>query len=137
LRLLTSGERFTVGLGRDDGALLAWRLLASLAGALAPGEVVELALRGDGGGIELHAELPLALAGEDDLFAAGARSEASAVTAGMFGAGFTLRLARAEAEAAGGSLTVRGETLVLSLPGLTDGAPDHSAGEDGGASAAA
>jgi signal transduction histidine kinase len=137
LRLLTSGERFTVALGRDDGALLAWRLLASLAGSLAPGEVVELALRGDEGGIELETELPLALAGESDLFAAGVRSEATAVTAGMFGAGFTLRLARAEAEAAGGSLILRGETLVLSLPGLTGGAPDHSAGEDGGASAAA
>jgi hypothetical protein len=137
LRLLTSGERFTVARGRDDGALLAWRLLASLAGSLAPGEVVELTLRGDQGGIELETELPLALAGESDLFAAGVRSEATAVTAGMFGAGFTLRLARAEAEAAGGSLILRGETLVLSLPGLTGGAPDHSAGEDGGASAAA
>ncbi len=69
--------------------------------------------------------------------AAGARTEVSAVTAGMFGAGFTLRLARAEAEAAGGSLALRGETLVLSLPGLTGATPDHSHGANDGASAAA
>jgi signal transduction histidine kinase len=137
LRLLTSGEAFSVGLGQEDGALLAWRLLASLAGSLAAGEVVELALRGDERGIELETELPIALAGEENLFAAGARSEGAAVTAGMFGTGFTLRLARAEAEAAGGSLAVRGESLVLSLPGLTGAAPDHSQGDNGGASATA
>lgn len=136
LRLLTSGEPFTIGLGEADGALLAWRLLASLAGALGAGEVVELSLRGDGRGIELESELPVALAGEEDLFAATSRGEAAVVTAGMFGTGFTLRLARAEAEAAGGSLVLRGETLVLSLPGLTHVAPDHSQGDDGAASAA-
>jgi signal transduction histidine kinase len=137
LRLLTSGEVFTIGLGQEDGALLAWRLLASLAGSLAAGEVVELALRGDARGIELETELPVSLAGEENLFAAGTRSEGAAVTAGMFGAGFTLRLARAEAEAAGGSLTLRGESLLLALPSLTGAAPDHSQGEEGGASAAA
>jgi signal transduction histidine kinase len=136
LRLLTSGEAFAVTLGEIDGALLAWRLLASLAGSLAPGEVVELALRGHPQGIELEAELPGSLAGEADVFAAPSRSETPAVTAGMFGTGFTLRLARAEAEAAGGSLAVRGETLVLALPHLTDATPDHSEGEDGGVAAA-
>jgi signal transduction histidine kinase len=137
LRLLTSGEMFSVGLGQEDGAVLAWRLLASLAGSLAAGEVVELTLRGDERGIELETELPVALAGEENLFAAGTRSEGAAVTAGMFGTGFTLRLARAEAVAAGGSLTLRGETLVLSLPSLTGAASDHSHGESGGASATA
>jgi signal transduction histidine kinase len=136
LRLLTSGELFSVGLGEADGALLAWRLLASLAGALGAGEVVELSLRGDERGIELESELPVSLSGEEDLFAAAARSEAAVITAGMFGTGFTLRLARAEAEAAGGSLVLRGETLVLSLPGLTHAAPDHSQGEGGTTSAA-
>ena len=96
LRLLTSGERFTVALGRDDSALLAWRLLAVLAGALSPGEVVELALRGSGDAIELEAELPISLAGEEDIFATAPRGEVPSVTAGMFGTGFTLRLARAE-----------------------------------------
>jgi hypothetical protein len=137
LRLLTSGEAFAVALGEQDSALLAWRLLASLAGSLAPGEVIELSLRAGGDGIELKAELPQALAGEEDLFAAAARSESSALTAGMFGTGFTLRLARAEAEAAGGSLAHRGETLLLWLPGLTGTAPAHSHDRDGGPAAAA
>ena len=138
LRLLTSGERFMVALGRDDSALLAWRLLAVLAGALSPGEVVELALRGSGDAIELEAELPISLAGEEDIFATAPRGEVPSVTAGMFGTGFTLRLARAEAQAAGGFLELREERLVLSLPGLTGAVPGHSQGnEDGGTSAAA
>jgi hypothetical protein len=137
LRLLTSGDRFTVRLGEDDGALLAWRLLASLAGALAPGEVIELALRGGGNGIELEAELPAVLAGEEDLFSGSPQSQAPAISAGMFGSGFTFRLARAEAEAAGGELAVRSDKLFLSLPYLTGAAPGHSHGKDDGASAAA
>lgn len=136
LRLLTSGEPFVIGLGQEDGALLAWRLLASLAGSLAPGEVVELALRGGDHGIELETELPAALGSADDLFATAPLNEAPALTAGMFGTGFTLRLARAEAEAAGGSLERRGETLALSLPGLTPVAPDHSQIGEGGTSVA-
>jgi K+-sensing histidine kinase KdpD len=136
LRLVTSGDAFAVTLGEADCALVAWRLLASLAGSLAPGEIVELGLRGHPEGIELEAELPGSLAAEDDLFATPLRNESAAVSAGMFGTGFTLRLARAEAEAAGGSLVLRGESLVLSLPHLTGEAPDHSEGEDGGAAAA-
>ncbi len=137
LRLLTGGESFAVTLGEGDSALLAWRLLASLAGSLAPGETIELSLRGDRDGIEFEAELPASLAAEEELFATAAKGDAPAVTAGMFGTGFTLRLARAEAEAAGGSLVVRGETLALMLPHLTDAAPDHSQGEEGGRPAAA
>jgi K+-sensing histidine kinase KdpD len=137
LRLLTSGEDFTVRLGEPDGALLTWRVLATLAGALAPGEVVELSLRGGHAEVALAAELPVSLVGEEDLFATAGRSEAPAVTAGMFGTGFTLRLARAEAEAAGGALAVHGETLTLSLPALTGATADHSHGGEGGPSAAA
>jgi hypothetical protein len=55
----------------------------------------------------------------------------------MFGTGFTLRLGRAEAEAAGGSLVLQGKALVLALPHLTGAAPDHSQGEDGSRPAAA
>jgi signal transduction histidine kinase len=136
LRLLTSGDHFVVGLGETDCAILAWRLLATLAGSLAPGEIVELSLRGGEDGVEMEAELPISLAGEEDLFATAARNEAPAVTAGMFGTGFTLRLARAEARAAGGSLAREGERLILSLPALTGAARDHSQGGEGGASVA-
>lgn len=135
LRLLTSGESFEVTLGEADSALLVWRVLASLAGALAPGETVELSLRGQAEGVALEAALPASLAAEDDVFLTPVRSEAAAVTAGMFGTGFALRLARAEAEAAGGSLDVRGETLILVLPPLTGAASDHSQKGPGGASA--
>jgi signal transduction histidine kinase len=137
LQLETSGEAFAVTLGEDDSALLAWRLLASLAGSLAPGEVVELSLRGKRNGVELESELPASLRAEVDLFATPSRGETPAVTAGMFGTGFTLRLARAEAEAAGGYLLLRGESLVLSLPHLTGAAPDHSQQGGGGRPAAA
>ena len=39
--------------------------------------------------------------------------------AGMFGTGFALRLAAAEARAAGGSIMREHEQLLLTLPGLT------------------
>jgi signal transduction histidine kinase len=136
LHLLTSGDGFAVRLGEDDSALLAWRLLASLAGALAPGETVELALRGDEAGIELVSELPAGLAAEEDLFSGSPQSRAPAISAGMFGSGFTFRLARAEAEAAGGALIVRDGKVILTLPFLTGATPDHSLAEGNGSAAA-
>ena len=132
IRLLVSGESFDVGLAEDDAALLAWRLLATLSGALAPGEVIELTLRGDGRRVVLAGELPLGLAAGDDPFAAVAPTQAPVVTAGMFGTGFTLRLARAEVEAAGGSLIAEEESLVLDLPALTATGGQLSQDADGG-----
>jgi hypothetical protein len=44
----------------------------------------------------------------------------------MFGTGFALRLAAAEARAAGGSLERKGDKLRLLLPGLTEPAMSHS-----------
>jgi hypothetical protein len=116
IRLRVSGERFNVGLGEDDAALLVWRVLGTLGGALAPGEVIELALRSDGQHIALAAEMPLALALSEDPFAATPPAKVEVISAGMFGTGFTLRLARAEAEAAGGSLLAHDEFLTLDLP---------------------
>jgi two-component system OmpR family sensor kinase len=115
IRLLVSGDDFGVGLTEDDAALLVWRVLATVAGALAPGEVIELALRSDGRRVALAAEMPLALAQFENLFAAIPPRQAL-VSAGMFGTGFTLRLARAEAEAAGGSLAADEELLMIELP---------------------
>src|SRR5690606_18127062 len=102
IRLLTSGENFAVGMDEDEAALLIWRLLATLGGALTPGEVIEFTLRDEGRRVVLAGELPLSLSAGDDPFAAVAPAQAPLVTAGMFGTGFALRLARAEAEAAGG-----------------------------------
>lgn len=112
-----------IGLDAEDAEALVWRLLASLSAACAPGE--GLAVRLDpviGPGdpaARLVCDLPARLAGEDNLFAATTRTGNSAINPGLFGAGFALRLARAEARAAGGSLRREGAALTLTLPLLT------------------
>ena len=63
--------------------------------------------------------MPARLAAEDNLFAATARSQNSAINAGLFGAGFALRLARAEAQSAGGTLVRNHDEILLTLPLLT------------------
>jgi hypothetical protein len=74
-------------------------------------------------------QLPATLEEHDDLFAPVAASgERRTVSAGMFGPAFALRLARAEASAAGGDLVRQGELLILSLPLLTGEMPAHSHG---------
>ncbi len=106
---------------RADAERLAWRLLAILAGAAHPGETTRLSAGWNAGAIELAMQLPVSLAAKDDaqLMQASAGQTSHALSAGMFGAGFALRLARAEARAAGGSLERRGGDLLLCLPGLT------------------
>ena len=116
IRLLISGHEFSVGLTEDDAALLVWRMLATVAGALAAGEVIELALSSDGRRVALAAEMPLALALSENPFSEVRPKKESVVSAGMFGPGFTLRLARAEAEAAGGSLVANEDLLMVELP---------------------
>lgn len=124
--LSASGSPFVVALAESEGLALLWRIAATLAGAMAPGEVVELLLTGDGERVNLRAELPAALVEESDLFEATAPAQPRAVSAGMFGAGFAFRLARAEAVAAGGSLVREGEALILNLPALTTPAAVHT-----------
>jgi hypothetical protein len=48
----------------------------------------------------------------------------------VFGIGFALRLARAEAQAAGGDLVRKGDRLKLTLPGLTGSPGGHSHGAE-------
>jgi hypothetical protein len=137
VELAMHGEGFAVGLSEADAQQLVWRLLATLAGALAPGEVIDLVLSSDGAELALVADLPASLL-DGDLFAATAPAQQRAVTAGMFGTGFTLRLARAEAAAAGGALTRRDDTLRLVLPVLTAPPGAHTVDDlgKGGSSAA-
>ena len=108
----------------DDAEALVWRLLASLAAACAPGERITVQLDpliGPAGAVaRLECALPARLAAEDNLFAATTRAADSAINAGLFGAGFALRLARAEARAAGGDLRRDGTILALTLPLLTE-----------------
>jgi signal transduction histidine kinase len=125
------GAAFTVGLAEADAQQLAWRILATLGGALAPGEVIDLVLSSDGAELELLIDLPAELVGDADLFAASAPLQQRALSAGMFGSGFTLRLARAEARAVGGSLERRDDALRLVLPVLTGYQADHAVGQQG------
>lgn len=113
-----------VALDPDDAEALVWRLLASLASACEPAEPMTVRLDPVIGAGRTCARLvcviPRALAAQDNLFAATTRAKASTINAGLFGAGFALRLARAEARAAGGDLQRDGADLVLTLPLLSE-----------------
>lgn len=124
-----------VALDPEDAEALVWRLLASLGAACGAAERIRVRLHpliggsgGSAGIAQLVCDLPAQLAGEDNLFAATTRAAESAINPGLFGTGFALRLARAEARAAGGSLTRNGSALELTLPLLTALAEVPSAG---------
>ncbi|MEO6040434.1 MAG: histidine kinase dimerization/phospho-acceptor domain-containing protein [Croceibacterium sp.] len=131
MTLTASEGPFTVGLAEDEAGAFAWRLLATLAGAMSAGEVLEIALSGDGQRVTLRAELPAALADESDLFAATPPVAARAISAGMFGSGFAFRLARAEAAAAGGTLVRQEDSLIVELPAMTALAAPHALDDQG------
>ena len=119
-----------IAMDRLEAERLFWRLLATLSGASAPGEVLALRLHRLGDQIALDLELPKALAGHegDALFNMATTSSAQTLAVGMFGAGFALRLAAAEVRAAHGEIVHRSGTVLVTLPasGLTDSATDHS-----------
>ena len=119
--LLLSGQNLPVKLACADLERLVWRLLAAIAGAAAPSEILELRCTRDAGTARLTIQLPASLAArtDEELFEAKAENRTQALSAGMFGLGFTLRLAAAEAKAASGSLERGGNVLHLALPGLT------------------
>lgn len=123
--------------GEDAEALL-WRLLASIAAACGPGEKLAAQLSPvlhQGGALaRLACTLPAELAREEDIFSATVRPSGGTINAGLFGAGFAFRLARAEARAAGGALVREGDALVLTLPLLTgsDALPSPAAGSAAG-----
>ena len=117
-----------VGLARLELERIIWRLLATLAGTSAPGEQLKLRLRAKDGVARLDLTLPAALAAREDdaLYETGAGAVPQVLAAGVFGVGFALRLARAEARAAGGDLLRKGDRLRLTLPGLTSASADHT-----------
>ena len=130
-----SGSPFTTALAREELLNLTWRVLATLAGALAPGERIAARLVGDGALIWLECQLPASIAASGDPFASTPAERSSVLTAGMFGSGFSLRLARAEAQAAGGAFEIFDENLRLTLPGLTRDDARHSTATGDGAAA--
>ena len=127
-----------VALAEIEAERLVWRLLATLAGAAAPGEMLGLMLEVQEESVLVSMQLPEALASRDDtaLFHAAPTTAQQALSAGMFGTGFALRLAASEAKAAGGSLERHEEKLQLALPisgpGLTALSHDHSQGAASG-----
>jgi signal transduction histidine kinase len=138
LRPRSAGFEFLVQRGEcnvtmvdEDLQQLCWRLLATLAGAVAPGEVLEVTLdRLDGKAI-LTAELPAAMDESDEIFVNARGDAPRAVSAGPFGTGFALRLARAEARAVSGDLVRQENRLVLNLP-LFIGQYGDDRGQSGG-----
>lgn len=136
LSLTVSGGPFIVPLAEEEAAQIAWRLLATLAGALAPGETIDLTLTSDGNGLRLTASLPSSLPSGGEVFSCSAPKQSQALTAGMFGPGFTLRLVRAEAAAAGGSLESGDDRLILTLPTLTGSTHGHRPLDNANAAAA-
>lgn len=115
-----------IALDAHDAEVLGWRLLATLAGAANANETLRLALDDAAGMTRLEIALPASLAMLEEVFEADTRAGGGALSAGMFGAGFALRLARAEARAIGGDLVRDGEALVLTLPSLTGSLRDSS-----------
>ncbi|WP_126175690.1 histidine kinase dimerization/phospho-acceptor domain-containing protein [Tsuneonella rigui] len=118
-RIETDGTPCPVPLSLHEAEALGWRLLATITGATGANEDIALRLTCDTATVRLVCSIPASLRAQDDVFAAESRAGGGAVSAGMFGAGFALRLARAEARAAGGDLLSEGDTLVLTLPRLT------------------
>ena len=107
---------YIAALAPDEADSLIWRLLATLGGGCSAGETVNAALIRNGSMAQLVCDLPQQLLAEDDIFTAEVKPIGTAINAGIFGAGFALRLARAEAKAAGGSLIRDDDAIVLTLP---------------------
>lgn len=114
------------GLAKAELEALVWRLIASLAGNVGAGEQLALSLSAEGSNLQLTCEIPALLAAQDDIFEASVRQSGSAISTGAFGAGFSLRLARAEARSAGGSLERVDDSVMMTLPRLTDQEPVRS-----------
>ena len=113
-----SVEEALVAVSQAELEMMGWRVMATLAAAIGAGEHCNITMDIHGGHARLACTLPASLAGEDDVFAA-PRHNGSALSAGMFGAGFALRLARAEARAAGGDMRCEDDVLMVTLPLLT------------------
>lgn len=124
-------EEAMVPLAAIEVERVIWRVLATLAGTSSPGERLKLRLRRKNDLLRLDVSLPGNLAKLDDkaLFGAGPGAVPQVIAAGMFGAGFALRLARSEAQAAKGQLRRKGDRLRLELPGLTRSPAGHTDAE--------
>lgn len=135
ITLDVDGYAFPSTLAGEELLLLAWRVVATLAGTIAPGEHLDASLRQTAttpsATMTFSCALPRAIAAQADPFAPMRRDKGQLLSATMFGTGFALRLARAEAEAAGGSLEICADNLTLTLPLLTAPEQAHSTADRG------
>ena len=106
--------------GEEDAEALLWRVLATMAGASNSGETLAIALSSKNNQVHLSCDLPAQLKQVDDVFTAQVKASGASVSAGLFGAGFSLRLARAEARSAGGDLVCQDGEIRLKLPLLIE-----------------
>jgi len=90
--------------GNDDAEAMIWRVMATLAGSCNAAETLTIRLKAQSGEAQVSWQLPEKLLGDVSPFAAQILATEGGLSAGLFGAGFSLRLARAEARAAGGDL---------------------------------
>tara|TARA_A100001391_G_scaffold7621_2_gene4781 strand:+ start:33275 stop:35059 length:1785 start_codon:yes stop_codon:yes gene_type:complete len=110
--LVTTGGPFPLAIARSETRLLAWRLLATLAGGLAPSETLTLKLEQQGKSAQLTGHLPNSLRDLD----AFDEKRRGALSSGVFGPRFALDLAAAEVSAAGGTLSFSDTLVNLHLP---------------------
>ncbi|MEW9855958.1 sensor histidine kinase [Novosphingobium sp. M1R2S20] len=112
----------------EEAARLVWRLLATLAGSTAPGEMLMLDLQTTAVNAVLTVDVPRSLMErmEGEPGAPQPFEPTRSLSAGMFGPSFTLRLAVAEAAGAGGRLTRLDSRLQLVLPCLTAQVAGHT-----------
>lgn len=129
-------ETASVPLSSESAEAIAWRLLGTVASATAAGESMTLRLAANKAELKLIVRLPAALAPIADVFASDLHPVGGALATGLLGAGFALRLARAEARAIGGELARDGaDAMILTLP-LGEARPANApAVNDGGKSA--
>jgi two-component system, OmpR family, sensor kinase len=116
-------DSLLVAIDEDEAEALLWRVLATLAGNCRPGERLAIRLTpvfdGPSAMVQVVCDLPARMREIDDPFASDVRFSDRAISAGLFGSGFSLRLARAEAVRAGGSMACAQGQIVLRLPVIT------------------
>lgn len=127
--LRVKGTPFIIGLEKPEAMALCWRILATAAGAIGPGEQIKLRLAGNGERVRLRLSVPESLKdGANQASRANAEPQRErAVSSGMFGPQFSFKLAQAEAEAAGGYLKCKKDRVTLVIPALTATGGSHSA----------
>ncbi|MEL6738278.1 MAG: histidine kinase dimerization/phospho-acceptor domain-containing protein [Pseudomonadota bacterium] len=109
-------EPVCISLASDEAELLVWRIMATLGAGCTVGEILSAELRAEGGSARFVCDIPSELLASEDIFSAEVKPSETAINAGVFGAGFALRLARAEARAAGGDLTQDTGRITLTIP---------------------